>query len=149
MSKKNIFLILLLVVLGGIYLVYFTSFFQKPTVQISARPRVERSRRGGGETASVSFSFNQKISVTELKVVALADLETNKYPHALWNLVADTNSIPLKGFAYGEYIKGMKPKVAKIRPEPLQPQTKYRLLVDAGKIQGQVDFEIPKLRTER
>lgn len=139
---------MLLIVLGGIYLVYFTSFFQKPSVRISARPRVERSHRSGKETASVSFSFDQKLSISELKVVALSDFETNKYPHALWNLVSDTNSIPLKGFAYGEFIKGMKPKVAKVRPEPLQPQTKYRLLVDAGKIQGQVDFELPNLRTE-
>lgn len=149
MSKKNIGLVLLLVVLGVIYLRYFTDLFRTPTIQISARPRIERSRHGKGDTFSVSFSFDQKHAIKELKVVAVADSETNKYPHALWNLVAETNAVPLKGFAYGEFVKGMKSKVPKVRPEPLQSQIKYRLLVDAGNTQGQVDFQIPNLRSAR
>jgi hypothetical protein len=144
MSKKNIFLVLLLVVLAAIYLRYFTDLFRTPTIRISARPRIERSRHGKSGSFSVSFSFDQKHSITELKVVAVDDLKTNKYPHALWNVVAETNSVPMKGFAYGEYLKGMKSKVPKVRPEPLQPQTQYRLLVDAGGAKGQVDFQIPK-----
>ena len=147
MSKKNIALILLVVVLGAIYLVYFADSFRSPDIQVSARPRIERSRRGGSETFSVSFSFDQKCRLTELRTVAVADIATNKYPHALWHLIAETNTIPLKGVVYGETPKGMKSKVPKTRAEPLQPETKYRLFVEADGRKGQVDFEIPKGRT--
>lgn len=140
-------MILLLVGLGTVYLVYFTDIFRTQRMQISARPRLERSRRSNIGVASVSFSFDQKRPITELKVVAVADVETNKHPHALWNLIADTNSVPLKGLTYGEVPSGMKSKVPKVRAEPLQPQTKYRLLVDANGVLGQVDFEIPRART--
>lgn len=149
MSKRNIALILLLLGLGTIYLVYFTDLFRTQTIQISARPRLERSRRGNSDSFSASFSFGQKQVLTEVQLVAVADMETNKYPHALWHLVADTKSIPLKGLAYGETPKGMKSKVPKVRPEPLKPEIKYRLLVEAGDRKGQVDFEIPKFRNAR
>lgn len=138
---------LLLVGLGGIYLIYFTDLFRTQQLQISARPRIERARRGSAEVVSVSFSFEQKRAIKELKVVSVADIETNKYPHALWNLIAETNSVPLKGLTYGEIPMGMKSKVPKVRAATLQPQTKYRLLVEAEGIQGQVDFEVPRSRT--
>jgi hypothetical protein len=147
MSKRNIFLIALLAVLGVIYVRYFTDWFRTPTMEISARPRVERSRHGKGGTFSVSFSFDQKHPITELKVVSVADIETNKYPHALWNMIAESNAVPMKGFTYGEYLRGMKSKVPKMRAEPLKPQTKYRLLVDADGTQGQIDFQVPAFRS--
>lgn len=147
-------MILLLVGLGGIYLVYFTDLFRTPQIQISARPRAERSHRWSrkGRSApilSASFSFDQKLAITELQVVAVADAKTNKYPHALWHLISESNSVPLKGLLYGETPQGMKPKNPKVRAEPLRPQTKYRLLVEAGKRKGQIDFEIPNVSTTR
>jgi hypothetical protein len=149
MSKKTISLILFAVILGTIYVYYFTDFFLKPVIQISARPRVERSSKGNEETVSVSFSFDTKCRLTEIRVVPLADFETNSYPHAAWHLISDKSSPPIKGLIYGEPIKGMKPKVPKTKAEPLHPQVKYRLLVQAGDRQGQVDFEIPGKRLAR
>ena len=147
MSKKNIALILLLLGLGVIYVVYFTDSFHGPIIQISARPRIERSRRSGSEVFSVSFSFDQKCKLTEVRTVAVDEIATNKYAHVLWHVVADTNSTPLKGVVYGETPKGMKSKIPKVRAEPLQSEIKYRLFVEADGRKGQVDFEIPKGRT--
>jgi hypothetical protein len=36
----------------------------------------------------------------------------------------------------------MDPAVAGSRPEPLQPDVTYRLFVAAGKVKGQLDFQI-------
>jgi hypothetical protein len=96
MSKKNVFLIGLVLVLGTIYAVYFTDWFKKPLIEISARVRMSSGRRGVGDELQVSFSFDSKVKLTEVKVFAVNDLETNKYPHAVWHLITETNSIPTK-----------------------------------------------------
>jgi hypothetical protein len=145
MSKKNLVLISFVVVLGAVYLYYFTDLFAKPTFAISARPRIEPRSSRGAEKYSVSFNFDTrtKMKLNEVKVVRVAELETNKYPHAVWHLISDNGSSPMKGIIYGETIKGMKPKVPKMKPEPLEPNVKYRLLVNSDKRSGQADFEIP------
>lgn len=142
MSKKTISLILLVVVLGVVYLYYFTDFFVKPVIQISARQRVDRTSRDNDAPVSVSFAFDSKCKLTEIKVVPVAELETNKYPHAVWHLISDKSSAATKGIVYGESIKGMKPKTPRTRPEPLAPQVKYRLTIQAGDRKGEVDFEL-------
>jgi hypothetical protein len=40
-------------------------------------------------------------------------------------------------------IRGMKPLVAKIRPEPLATNVTYRLFLTAGTVKGQHDFSPP------
>lgn len=147
MPKKNLLLVFVLVVLSAIYVYFFTDWFNKPQIAISPRVRVSPVKRGGPDELQVSFSFDTKCELTEVKVFSVAEMETNKYPHALWHLISDTNSAPLKGILYGQAIAGMKPKIPKMKPEPLQPQRKYRLLVQAGELRGQTDFEIPVRRT--
>ncbi|MBA4146520.1 MAG: hypothetical protein H0X66_00275 [Verrucomicrobia bacterium] len=147
MSKKNIFLVLVLVALGALYIVYFTDLFEKPVISISARPRVARA--SSGNQYSVSFSFDRRCELTEIKVVSVSELETNKYARAYWHMISDTNSAPVKGILYGENLKGMKPKIPKMKPEPLAPGQKYRLMIEAGKNKGQVDFDIPARQAAR
>lgn len=142
MSKKTIALVLFAVVLAAVYVYYFTDFFASPVIHISWRPRIERSRQNT-PSFSGSFSFDTKCKLTELKVVQLSDIETNKYAHAVWHLISDKSSSPTKGVVYGESIKGMKPKIPKMKAEPLQPATKYRLFIEAGKRKGELDFEMP------
>ena len=146
MSKKTIGLILFTVVLGAVYLYYFTDFFSSPVVQISFRPRMDRSRDSKEISYSGSFSFDTKCRLTEIKVVPVAELETNKYAHAVWHLIADKPSAPTKGLVYGEPIKGMKPKVPKMKAQPLQPGTKYRIILEAGDRRGEKDFDVPGKR---
>jgi hypothetical protein len=144
MSKKTIGLILFTVVLAAVYVYYFTDFFSEPIIAISWRPRVERSR-GSTPAFSGSFSFDtrSKVRLTEIKVVPLAELETNKYAHAVWHMISEKGSSPTKGIVYGEMLKGMKPNIPKMKAEPLQPGTKYRIFVESGKRKGTQDFDVP------
>jgi hypothetical protein len=82
-------------------------------------------------------------------VIAAEDLATNKHPTVLWHLVSDSNSVPVKSIVYGYPIKGMRPAVARMQPEPLSPEVEYVLQIEAGSIKAQTNFhtataEVPK-----
>jgi hypothetical protein len=145
MRKNTIVLIIVLIALAGAYAYWFTEWFLPPTVEILAQVRPSRSSRrptpNQPTTYPVSFAFDRKLRLTEVKVVAVSDEATNKYPHALWHLITDSNSAPVKAIVYGERLRGMKPKVPRARPDPLEADVKYRLYVTAGKLKGQRDFK--------
>ncbi len=145
MTKSTIVLIAVLVVVAGVYVVYLTDLFQPTTIQILSQVRPIRATQPGapGQTVTypVSFAFDRKLKLTEVRVVNTEDEATNKFPHALWHLIADSNSVPTKAILYGQPLRGLKPKVPHARPEPLQPDVKYRLYVMAGKLKGQIDFK--------
>ena len=144
MSKKNIGLILLLVVLGAIYVFNFTGLFHESSIEVTTRIRPQNTRRNKTSKTvtgnTVSFVLNNKYGLTSLKVVEDGDLKTNKYPHAFWHLISDSNSIPTKSIMYGVSVDGMKPEFEKVKPEPLQPNVNYVLLLEAGKLKGQTTF---------
>ncbi len=64
----------------------------------------------------------------------------NKYPTALWHLITDSNSVPIKALMYGQAPKGMKPAVPRTRPEALLPDVDYVLMLEAGSIKAQTNF---------
>lgn len=148
MSKKNFALLALLAALGAIYVYYFTNLFRQPVIEIVSRIRPQinqkRSKREplvpAGNT--ISFLFNGKYELTSVKVVEEAEAKTNKYPHAVWRLISDSNSVPTKTLFYGVTVNGMKTEFAKSRPEPLQPNVPYILLIEAGKLKGQTTFTV-------
>ena len=92
------------------------------------------------------FSFDRKLKLTSLKVISVQEIETNKYPHAIWDLVSESNSVPVKDLFYGMPIGGMRPAVKGATPDPLEPGVKYRLLIEAGPRKAEHDFE-PVART--
>ena len=145
MTKNTIVLSVIAAILAAAYVCYFTDFFSHDTIQIISTIRPARASSIPRDPASapvcpVSFSFDGKYKVTEVKVVAAEELATNKHPYALWHLVADEGSAPLKSLLYGQQIKGMKPSVPRARPEPLLPNVPYVLMVAAGKVKGQTNF---------
>jgi hypothetical protein len=144
MSKKNIGLVLLLVVLGAIYIFNFTDAFNEPTIQVisQVRPKIGRGKKAMENV--LTFSLDNKYPLTSLKVVEENDFRTNKYPHALWHLISESNSVPTKAIIYGVTIDGMKPQIANLKPEHLEPKSSYVLLLEAGKIKGQTTFQPPK-----
>ena len=145
MTKKNLVLILFALALAVAYAVWFTDWFRPATVQIfhtsrNLRPRAQRG--GDGALPSLIFGSNRQLRITELKVVSLAGLATNKNIVPLWHLVSDSNSVPVKAFSYGQHIAGMRPAMKGVRPEPLETNVPYLLLVTAGKIKGEHPFEL-------
>jgi hypothetical protein len=146
MNKKIYTLIAIALVLAGVYAVFFTGWFQPKTMFISStsRPvRTAQNTQAGPAPVLVYFNLGGDIfSLTDVKVVPLAELQTNKLAQPIWHLVSDEGSDDVDQFFYGEKIRGMDPAVGGAQPEPLQPGVMYRLFVAAGKVKGQFDFHI-------
>ena len=144
MTKKNIFLLSVVVVLTGLYVVYFTDWFRPKFIRIE---HSVRSLPAPGSRArsinNVTFSLHKDYRLTSLKVVPAAEFQTNAYVRPLWNLVSEKGSSPVNGFAYGFPVPGMTPAVANADPDPLQPGVEYRLLLEARSTKGEHDFTIP------
>jgi hypothetical protein len=147
MTKQSIWLIVVAVMLAGVYVAFFTDWFVKPRIQIlpQIRPPMRGSSRttvpGDVPTYPVTFAFDRKYQFTEIRVVAADDEKTNKYPHAVWHMISDSNSIPVKALLYGTRLRGMKPKVPRAEPEQLEPDVNYHLYLTAGRWQGDVKFQ--------
>jgi hypothetical protein len=146
-------LIALAVVLGGASLYLNKDWFAGDIIHIHHRSRPARmglSRRtkqpADSATDPVVFGFDRNLKLTSLKVIPVSEIETNKYPHPIWDLVATSNSVPITEFAYGMHIRGMQPTVKGATADPLEPGVKYRLLIEAGTARAQHDF-VPVPRT--
>jgi hypothetical protein len=140
MTKKNLFLCISLCVATVVYAVYFTDWFKPKTLAINYTVRNQPQRAGAMPV--LIFILNAEVEFTEIKVVPSAGFEANKNIVPLWHLVSDSNSVPLKAFSYGQMIHGMRPAIKGVRAEPLGTNVTYRLLVTAGKIKGERDFEL-------
>jgi hypothetical protein len=144
MTRKSLLQVLLVVALATVYGVCFTDWFHTKTLKIShTRSRNERFlSRHGLPLANVVFRVNPKACFTELKVMPLAEYETNKSTVAVWHLVSDSNSVPMDDFIYGQHIRGMHPAIKGVGAEALETNVTYRLFITAGSIKGQHDFEL-------
>jgi hypothetical protein len=146
-------LIALAVVLGGLSLYLNKDRFADEVIQIHHRSRPDRGgyfrrwrRPVVTATDPVYFAFDRKLKLTSLKVIPVSDIETNKYPHPIWHLVSNSNSVPITDFAYGDYIPGLRPAVPGATPDPLEPGVKYRLLIESREGKAEEDF-VPVPRT--
>ena len=142
MSKRTIFLIFTAVVLAVAYVKFFKpDWFTPKKIQIMYRNFPARSRRTGTTRMALTFYLDKPYKLTSIKVVSAAEAQTNKYPHSLWHLVAQTNSVPTIEFDYGGHIVGMKPEIAHASPEPLEVGQRYTMHIEtADKVQGEVTF---------
>lgn len=148
--KTKLFLMLLLLTLGIIYVVQFTDGCKAKSIQISYRvkpvretARVVARKNYVKPPPDVVFILDKPYRLTSIKVVTVADAATNKYPHALWHLVVKRNIEPMMDLVYSHPILGMGPDIPNTRAEPLVPGVEYRLLLeDENKVQGRKDFKI-------
>lgn len=150
MAKKQIVLLIVaLAVLSVAAYHFINDWFAPEEIQIvhTLRPYTPRASRGRTPPATpppgntVLFSLDRRCRLTEVKVVPLAEWQTNKYAHPVWHLISESNSVPVKSFAYGERIRGMHPPVRGAQADPLQPGVTYRLFLKAGKLEAQHDFQ--------
>lgn len=150
MSKtKIIFVAVLILGLAGLSVYMNKDAFAEKSIQISHRmsPWMRQAtpsrRRANDLGVPVTFTLSEFHNLTTVKVILVADMETNKFPHAIWKLTSDSNSVPTSTFNYGSYIRGMRPDVKGARPDPLEPGVAYRLIVaTATDQQAQHDFTI-------
>lgn len=141
-------LIALAIVLGGFSLYLNKDWFTRDDIHISHRSRPQRAamfRRGRPNPVDVAtdpvlFGFDSKLRLKTVKVVPLSDIATNKYPHAIWHLVSESNSAPVKEFSYGAPIPGMHPALKGVVPDPLEPGVQYRLFIETEGRKAEHDF---------
>jgi hypothetical protein len=148
MTKKQCMLIALAIALGGLSLYLNKDWFARDDIHISHRSRPFRAgmfRRGrpsavDAATDPVLFGFDTKLKLKTVKVIPLSDIATNKYPHAIWHLISDSNSVPIKEFSYGAAIPGMHPALKGVAPDPLEPGVQYRLFIETDSRKAEHDF---------
>jgi len=146
MTKKQWMLLALAVVLGGFSLYLNRDWFAKDDIHIFHRSRPQRGffRRNrpaaNATTDPVLFGFDTKLKLKVVKVIPLNDIATNKYPHAIWHLVSESNSVPTKEFSYGAPIPGMHPALKGVTADPLEPGAQYRLFIEVDGRKAEHDF---------
>jgi hypothetical protein len=152
MTRKVWTLLALAVLLGGLSLYLNKDWFAKDNIQIYDRSRpvrggmLGRRRVESSAVNPVVFGFNRKLPLKSVKVVPVNEIETNKFPHPVWYLVSESNSVPTKDFLYGMNIPGMHPAVKEATADPLEPDVKYRLFIESGSIKAEHDFvPVPRL----
>jgi hypothetical protein len=156
MTRKNWTLIILAILLGGFSLYLNRDWFASENIHIYHRSRPARAGFFGRRRATnrpddskvdpVMFGFEHRLKLTSLKVIPMSDLETNKYPHPIWHLISDSNSVPTKEFVYGFPIPGMRPAIKGTSADALVPGEKYRLLIETAAQKAEHDFA-PVART--
>jgi hypothetical protein len=135
MNKQSFFLVGVALVLAMLYIVYFTDWFKHKNIQISSRI--------SPASGAMVFYLDKAYPLTSVEVVSTEEAKTNKYPHALWHMVAQSAPALTATFNYGAKIPGMKPEVATALPEALQPDTDYSLVVKAGSdLKGEKSFTV-------
>jgi hypothetical protein len=144
MNKRTAYLVGAILVLAAAYnLAFFMDWHKRPEIQIFC----EKSRGAimhGSESPNLIFHLVKSYPLTSIEVVEAEDARTNKYPHPLWHVLAEDKPVPTTSFAYGAAIHGMKPEIPTAMPEPLEVDTEYLLLVEAGKkIKGKLLFQLP------
>ncbi len=141
MAKKPLFMVTLLLLAGAIFVYLNRDWFARRPIQISHRFHAFGGRFDAGGVAPLLFEFDRPLKLTSVKVIPVCEAQTNKFPHALWALVSESNSVPTRGFLYGMDIPGMR-RVFNVSAEALDPDQKYRLMVEAGRYKAQHDFDL-------
>jgi hypothetical protein len=144
MNKSTAYLVGAILVLAVAYnLAFFFDWHKRSEIQIFC----EKSRGAilrGSETPNATFLLAKPCLLTSIEVVDAEDARTNKYPHALWHLLAANGPVLTTSFGYGADIQGMKPEIATAVPEPLESGEYYWLLIEAGKkVKGKLLFQPP------
>jgi hypothetical protein len=118
-----------------VYIVNFTDWFKHHDIHIY--PMVSPAN------GALMIHLDHPYRLTSVEVVDAEDAKTNKFPHALWHMVADKPTDPTDIFRYGAPIPGMKPSIATAIPETLQKDTDYTMLVQAGaNLKGSKTFTV-------
>lgn len=159
----------LVVMLVLLYLFFFSGLLASENIPIISQLRIDRppvvpaagrnARRAArvdplakSGVQAVIFALDKPRALTSVQVYLATDLEWAKgSAKPIWSLVAAKPDQPVKvdGFRYGGFVRGMKPAdPAHPRPEPLLPETTYRLIIQAGRAQGQLDFQTQALPQE-
>lgn len=138
MRKKEMTWVVVLLALVGLSIWVNRNRFAKEQMVIN--PSLRPARRADAAVWPVFFALNNDFRLTSVEVIPFDGDKFNPLGRPVWHLVSDSNSVPMRAFRYGQFIKGMKPALKDVRAEQLEPGVTYRLLVEAGSVKGSADF---------
>jgi len=156
MTRKQLLLAGLVVLLAGFSLYLNRDWFASKDIHIYHRSLPDRAslirgrktpRKDESPADPVFFGFDRKLKLTSIEVFPVKELETNKYAHALWHLVSDSNSVPVRDITYGVPIKGMRPALKAATPDDLQPGEPYRIVLHTASYEKVEHDFVPNPRT--
>jgi hypothetical protein len=138
MRRREIIWIAVLATVGFAYYHFFAGSGKKQMIILASwHPNF---RLGPGKY-SMYFTLNDDFKLTSLKVVPLQDDgQVSQGTPPVWSLTSVSNSVPTRAFQYGQHIKGMKPALANVKPEPLEAGVPYRITLTAGELTASKDF---------
>ena len=153
MNQKAVWTTILLVALAGFCLYINRDTFSRAPLRVSHKvqargqmmnrhPQNALPEKGN----SVLFGFNHHITLKSVKVCVASEVETNKYARTVWELVTESNSIPVRSIVYGQNIRGMQPARKGIFPDPLEPGVQYRLFIESSGGQAVHDFNTTPIK---
>ena len=149
--SRNLWIATGVLVVLGLYAYIYRDAFRPQEILITHRVVFGPPVRGLTRTnqdlklTQLAFGFDRKCQLTEIKVTPLAGPGAGNNAAPLWHVISDSNSIPIRLFAYGDHIRGLRSLVKKSRPVPLESNVTYRLFVRAGRETGQLDFSVPQI----
>src|SRR5262245_842566 len=106
-TRKNLWIALGALVVLGLYAYVYRDAFRPKEILITHRVVTGPPVRGLSRTnqdlkiTQLVFGLDRKWEMTEIKVITLAEPEASTNAAPLWHLISDSNSIPVRVFAYG------------------------------------------------
>lgn len=152
MQKREIAWIVVLLLVIGAYIHYFSNWGVTKEIQVLAtvRPPLQFRRRGGAAAGTnaaafrILFTLDAPYKLTSLELTEVDRAHSNAPGRVMWHLVSQSNSPPVKMFQYGQAIKGLEPDLPGVQPEPLEPGGIYRMEVSTHTLKGaSLPFTIP------
>ena len=134
MQKREIFWVVVLLLMIGGYLVFFVHWGDNREIQVF--PSVRPVARGRTHVNINFFTLDGDYKLTSLTVTEADTNIPSAEKHILWRMVSKTGSIPVRIFQYGQNLQGMEPDPKGARPQPLIPGERYKMEVSAGKLKG-------------
>ena len=138
MEKKPWTLIGVALVLGALYVFWFTDLGRTRQIQINVSSRPYAPNAAPEDPLPILFGLDQDWKLTALRVTPMTEV-SNARPHLAWSLGSKAGSAPTRGFLYGDEIAGMQ-AVGGVPASKLKPGMAYRLELEAGRARGVVDF---------
>lgn len=161
MGTRTWVLIVIAVLLGGSYVYFFTSLFEREEIRIVYQLRPEsvvqptngrRPRKLTAETQAgvfpVVFTLDKEYELTKLQVFIASELKANSDATPIWSLIQANPDKPVKvkGFRYGNVPRGMKSAEPEFKKaQTLGPDITYLLRAETTRLKGETEFRTKEL----
>jgi len=138
MNPKSWILLLVLLLAGGIYATFFTDWVSPPSIQIDVSTRPSGRVAADASVLPTLFLLDREYPLQSVSVTALSNVPPSQLNQSVWLLRAVGHPEPVRGFAYGEPIQGLKTIKP---PSALLPGALYRIEIKVGRHRGTRDFK--------